>query len=589
MSRRREQRRPSTGDHRETRPRTREPRPDVWDPEQGVGPGLSLLFKLVALVVAVVALRLVWLQVIDAARLTERAEAARTNAVTLTAKRGTIYDRDGNVLAISQDCQTIYCNPEQVTDASQAAELIALALGGDEGDYEDLLTQDSTFVYVSRKVDEDVASGLSEALGTAGIEGVYFLADSKRVYPYGDVARQVLGIVGTDGAGVTGVEALYDDVLSGTDGEMIMETGAGGTPIAGASSQVVEAQDGTDIVLSLDVDIQRVAEEELTSGVKQYSADSGSAVVTDPTNGEVLAICSTPLYDPDDESTIEEGATSLKPVSSSYEPGSIAKILTTAIALESGSATMDSSWTIPGYIEVGTSVVTDDDGRSSSMEMDLREILRRSSNVGAAFVAEEVIGAETFSEGFASFGIGRATGIDFPGEVSGIVKTLDEYDDSTLGSMAFGQGLAIPMIQMVKAAGTIANGGVPTTPHLLVKKGDETVDYPEGDRVISEKTASEVTDMMVTVVEEGTGTAAQVEGYTVAGKTGTGEMASEEGGYVEDKFTSSLLGFANADDPRVLVYVGINGTAYHGSESAAPVFSAIMGEAVVDMGVQPEG
>ena len=453
---------------------------------------------------------------------------------------------------------------------------------------DDALQADGTFSYVQRKVDTTIADAIKDELAQSELPGVYYLQDSKRVYPFGAIGGQVLGIVGIDGDGLSGLELYYDELLRGQDGEMIIETGNFGTPIAGAAAQTTDAVDGTDIVISLDINVQRVAEEAIVEGVKEYKAESGSVMVTDPETGEILAACSTPLLDASDLSVVEEGATSLKLVSDSYEPGSIFKVLTSAIGIDAGVVNSSSTFYVPAYLQVGDDMVSDDDDRSYDMYMTLREILRRSSNTGAALVAQEEIGADTFAQGVADFGIGQLTGIDYPGEVAGIVKARDEYDGSSVGSMSFGQGLAIPLVQMVRAVGAVANHGIPVTPHFLVSKSTEKVEWPAGERVISEDTSRQVVDMMRTVVEEGTAMPAQVPGYDVAGKTGTGERAdTTKGGYIEDKFTSSLIGFAPASNPTVLVYVGLNGTPYLAYASAAPLFSSIMGEALTDMGVLP--
>ncbi|MDO4404209.1 MAG: penicillin-binding protein 2 [Atopobiaceae bacterium] len=549
---------------------------------------LGKLFAVFSFLLLVVAVFLVRYQVVEAATLKEKAQERRSDAVALTAKRGTIYDRNGNVLAMSEECKTIQCNPKEIKEPYLTAEVLVEHLGGESADYIDALTADGTFAYVKRKVDIEAADAVRDELAEKGLPGISFIPDSRRVYPYGAVGGQVLGIVGIDGDGLSGLELYYNDILRGTDGKMIIETGNYGTPIAGEYATIDEAVDGTDIVVSLDINVQRVAEENIVEGVKEYKADSGSVMVTDPTTGEILAACSTPLLDASDLSVVEEGATSLKLVSDSYEPGSIFKVLTSAIGIEQGVVTSSSTFYVPAYLQVGDDMVSDDDDREEDMYMSLREILRRSSNAGAALVAQEEIGADAFAEGIASFGIGQLTGIDYPGEVEGIVRAREDYDGSSLGSMSFGQGLAIPLVQMVKAVGTVADHGVAHTPHFLVSKGTETVEWPEGERVVSENTSRQVVDMMRTVVEEGTGENAQVPGYDVAGKTGTGELAdATRGGYVEDKFTSSLIGFAPASEPSVLVYVGLNGTPYLAYASAAPVFSSIMSEALTDRGVLP--
>ena len=554
----------------------------------GFDDGLDVVFFFVLMALLAVALRLVWLQVIKAPEYSEAARYNRMDELTIHARRGTIYDRNGNVLAISVDAKTVYCNPTEITDPSAVTTLLVQHLGGERGDYLPLLIEDETFVYLKRAADVNKAEALKTALEEAKLPGVYFLDDTKRDYPYGNVAGQVLGIVGVDGDGLSGLEYYYDDILRGEDGVMMMETGIGGTPIAGATSIVRDAKNGTDIVTSLDIDVQMVSEEKITEAVERFQAESGSVMVTDPKTGEILAACSTPLLPVSDFSQMEEGSESLKPVNASYAPGSIFKILTSAIGIENELVTPWTTYVVPAWVEVGDDWVGDDDGRDYTMTMSLTEMMRRSSNAGLATVAQESIGAQLFSEGVAAFGIGKETGIDYPGEGPGIVRTLEEYDGSTTGSMAFGQGLAIPAVQMVRAVGIVANGGIPNTPHFACFLNGERVEWPQGEQVISQETCDQVTQMMRVVVDEGTGYQADIEGYDVAGKTGTGEQADEDGGYREDAFVSSFVGFAPASDPEVLVYVGLNNTPYLASGSAAPTFSSIMSEALNDMGIPPE-
>ena len=554
----------------------------------GTDRGISVTRRVLLAVFGVVAARLGWLQVVDAANLKSKAESQRTNAIALHAKRGTIYDRNGNVLALSEDCETIYANPSEISDPSGVASALADALGGKKSDYMDLITEnrESTFVYIQRQVDQEIADELSETLAKRELSGVYFLADTKRVYPYGNVAAQILGYVNMDGDGASGLEYYYNDLLTGIDGQMLVETGLYGTPIAGGASRITEAVDGTDIVISLDIDLQEACEGIIADAVEHYTSDSGSVMVTDPKTGEILAACSTPL--PDFSNLEDLEALNLKLVTSSFEPGSIFKVITTSIGLEKGLYTPDTVYTVPAAVKVGSSYVTDDDGRDYTMDMSVREMLRRSSNAAMALLAQDVMGKDVFSEGLDRYGIGHKTGIDFPGEVEGLVKTKDEYDVSSLGSMAFGQGLAFPLVQLVRAYGAVANGGVPITPHFLVTKGEEEVDWPAGDPVVSAEVAAQEVEMLRLVVTEGTAKNAAVDGYDVAGKTGTGEVAAEDGsGYVAGKFVASLAGFANADDPEVFAYVGLNGVPYLAAESAASVFHDVMTQAVNIMGVSP--
>lgn len=548
--------------------------------------GYKVLAILAGIVFVVVALRLVWIQVVDAGRLSQMAENSRTNVTVIHAKRGTIYDRNGNVLAISVDCDTIVCDPTMIEDADSIAAILAEVLGGEKDDYTEPLTRENTrYAKIAEQVDTSVADDLEAKLDEAGLDGIFFEGDTKRVYPYGNTAAQILGFVSKDGEALSGLEYYYNDILTGTNGQRVYEASKWGTPIAGGISETYAATNGTDIVISLDIDLQYECEEIIAKATETYSADSGSVMVIDPKTGEIAAAASTPM--PDFSNITDSSSLSLKLVSDSYEPGSIFKVITTSIGLEDGTFTKDTTMTIPAEVLVGDDYVHDDDGRDYDTEMSVEYALTQSSNTAMAYYVQELIGAERFAEGVAAFGIGQKTGIDFPGESSGIVKSYEDYDGSTAGSMSFGQGLAVPLVQVVRAYATVANDGVPTTPHFLVSKAGEEVEWPEGDQVISKKTADEETEMMVNVMEEGTGENGKVDGYVIAGKTGTGEQADESGGYVEGKYVASLCGFANADDPEVVVYVGLNGIPYLAAVSAANVFHDVMQQSVTILGVAP--
>ncbi|MGI6755652.1 MAG: peptidoglycan D,D-transpeptidase FtsI family protein [Atopobiaceae bacterium] len=548
--------------------------------------GLNIVFFLILAVMVIALARLFLLQVVDSSNLSEEAKAMRTNVETLEAKRGTIYDRNGNVLATSIDCYDIYANPKEVNAPSAEALMLQEAFSGDAANYRDSLSEDTTFVYLVRKADKDKAEELQRELKEKGYSGIYLIKQSKRIYPYGAVAGQIIGMVDIDGNGLTGLELQYDDVLKGTDGELIMETGATGTPIAGGVTSSTEPQDGKDIHLALDIDIQKTVEDEITKGAKKYDAAGGLCMITNPKTGEILAAASTPLADISQPDTITNEGLNFKLVTSSYEPGSIMKIFTIATGIEDGLFDTDQEYDVPGSITVGSDTVRDDDGRWETMAMSPREILRRSSNVGAALLAQDVIGAEKFSSGLAAFQFGTRTNIDYPGEISGTVRSLDQYEPSSLGSMAFGQGMAVPMVQVVKGVGAIANGGWLETPHFVVSVGQDPVEWHDQGQAISQETAEKMTDMLEDVFTSGTAYSGQVEGYELAGKTGTGEQA-DENGYIAGKYLSSLVGFGPTSDPQVLCYVGFYETPYLAYASAAPVFSSIMGEALHDLDIKP--
>ncbi|MDO4797748.1 MAG: penicillin-binding protein 2 [Coriobacteriales bacterium] len=553
------------------------------------GSGLPWVFGVLAFFLLVVCGRLVYLQVIEGPHYAQEAAARRENELVLQARRGTIYDRNGNVLAMSEECYDVYGNPQTIQDTDTVAGVVAKWLGGEESEYRSLLSQDGTFVYLRRKADKEACESMRDELASLKLEGVYLLQQMRRVYPYGRTAGQVLGMVDVDGAGISGIELAYDEQLSGTPGSMIMETGLGGIPIAGASAQTTRPVDGKDLVLSIDIDVQKFVEDQMADAVVANKAESGMCMACNPKTGEIIAACSTPYVDLTDASSITNEGLKLKLVSDSFDPGSIFKVITAAIALESGSAQTGTYFSVPPTILVGQGIVSDDDGRMETMDMNLREVLRRSSNVGAALIAEQAIGVDAFFEGVDHFGIGQLTGIDFPGETTGMVHSKEEYDPSLLGSMAFGQGVTIPMVQMVRAVGAIANQGKLLTPHFVTQVGGKPTEWADPTNAVSADTAEKIADMMCTVTEDGTGYSSQVEGYDVAVKTGTGEQA-KDGKYIKGKFLASVIGFAPASDPEVLLYVGLNETPYLSYSSAGPVFSAIMGEVLADMGVlSPQG
>ncbi len=553
------------------------------------------LFIVIAILFAAVALRLVWIQVVDHEWLSERAETRRTNTVTISAKRGTIYDRNGNVLAISVDCKDVVCDPTTVsyTDkrgtegaADAVADILVEVLGGDKDTYKEALTrQNSRYAYLARRIDVDVADKIQDKLDENNLTGIYYESDTKRVYPYGTTGAQVLGYVNSEGVALSGLEYYYDSILKGTDGQRVYESSVSGGPIAGGISETTEAKNGTDIVISIDIDLQYECEQIITEAAKTYSADSGSVMVTDPKTGEIYATCSTPL--PDFDNITDASSLNLKLVTDSYEPGSVFKVITTSIGVEDGLLSKDTTINIPAEILVGDDYVTDDDGRDYAMDMSVEYALAQSSNVAMAYYAQNIIGAQKFSEGVEKFGIGQKTGIDFPGEAAGIVRTLSSYTGASLGSMAFGQSLAIPLVQIVRAYGAVANDGIPNTPHFLLSKNGDAVEWESGERIISKATADEETEMMRSVMTEGSGVKGQVDGYDIAGKTGTGEQADESGGYKEGSYVASLCGFANADDPDVLAYVGLNGIPYLAAVSAANVFHDVMEQSVTILGIAP--
>ena len=521
-------------------------------------------------------------QIFDVEKNRARADNRRVHGSDLFAKRGTIYDRNGNVLASCAECSNVYVNPSLVESKQKAVKAWVEILGVDKEEALEKVSGDGTFAYIKRQVDQEDC----DLLAREQIAGIEFERTIKRVYPYGSLAAQVLGAVNVDNVGISGLESYYNEILTGTNGYVERESGIDGSFIAGGAYEKEPAVDGVDIVLSIDANIQQAAEDAMAAAVQDSGAKYGSAIVCDPTTGEILAACSSPTFDPADLSTARTEDMNLRVVTDAYEPGSVFKALVCGMAIDMGKVTPDTEFDVPAKVLVGSDYVSDVDERDYQMEMTVREIMRRSSNTGMVLVGEK-IGEDSFASYLEAYGIGSKSGIDFPGESAGIIRDRSDYDGSSLGSMSFGQGIAVAPIEILRAMTGIANKGMMSTPHFLISKKGEDVDWGEKKRCISEEAAEQVVSMMETVVEEGTGSGAQIEGYRIAGKTGTAERAGEDGGYQQSNNMASFLGFVSPGHPKAMVYITLDGTAYT-SSVAMPPFQAIMQATIDALGIKPE-
>ena len=543
---------------------------------------IGLLFAGFLLCFLVVIGRAFWLQGVQGGALASEAISQQTELVTVPGLRGTLLDRRGNALAASEDAATIFATPYQVKNPPRAAEKLASILELDKGDVLRDLTADSGFSYIAQKVSLEQA-GRIERLE---LEGIGELPDSRRTYPQGEMAGQVIGAVGSENQGLTGLEAGEEDVLAGSDGERHIVRDALGDPIR--LETVSEAEDGEDIQLTLDPLIQAKTEQALAGVGESFSPKGATAIVMDPRSSQVLAMANWPPVDPSDLSNVSNDDLMNRATGFNYEPGSTFKAFTVAAALEEKLVTPASSFTLAPSIEVADRTIEDSHPRGTET-LSVAEILAHSSNVGAVTIGLEV-GAEKFSRWINRFGFGRPTGVQFPAEEEGIVPALDEYSGSSMGNLPIGQGLAVTPMQMMAGYAAIANGGILRPPQLIKRIGDEEIHEPQGHRVIDSGVAAEVREMLEGVLAPG-GTASEVSvpGYTLAGKTGTAEVA-EDGGYSETKFVASFIGFAPAQNPKLLAAVIVDqpqGEIYGGSV-AAPAFGQIAAFALPYLGVAPE-
>lgn len=543
------------------------------------------LLVLMGLMLVTLAVRLVWIQVVEASALTAQAQRQRLRDIPLPPRRGTIFDREGQPLAVTVDAKTIYAVPSQVEDATKTAGVLAEILGGKSQDFLPKLHRKSSFVYIARKVDIATANKLQGL----EIDGLGFLDDSRRSYPAGSLACQVLGFVGVDDNGLAGMEKQYEQTLAGTPGRIVAERDPRGHLIPGGIVTAQDPVDGQDIYLTIDKDIQYQAQRELATAVRKFSAKSGSIVVMDPRSGEILAMASTPYYDPNDFREAEPDAMRNKAITDAYEPGSTIKAITAASVIDAGLFTPQSMFTLPPTLRVGSSTIHEAHGRGT-VRYSLTDIVTKSSNIGAVKIGQ-ALGKKRLADYFQGFRLSRRTGVDFPGEASGWMPPAEAWSAASMANIPFGQGLSVTPLQLARSMAVIANGGTAVTPHFLHRQASITATFPaSGTPVISSQAASATTRMLTNVVREGTGQSAAVKGYEVAGKTGTAQKVRSGGlGYMHGVYVASFAGFIPAGDPKLVVIVTIDSPSkgLYGGTVAAPAFSKVAAFSVAHLRIPP--
>lgn len=526
----------------------------------------------------VVTMRLVVVQGLQAGRYSELAREQRDQSIKIAPRRGTILDREGEVLAISEDVTTIYATPYQVKKHARTASRIADVLGEDPGDVEEKLRQRSGFVYIARKVDDKRANMLKKMR----LEGIGFIEDSKRFYPYGSLASQVLGVVDVDNNGQSGLELQYQDLLGGKQGDVLLERDAAGVPIPGSEKRNIPAVDGADLQLTIDKDIQDFTEKALSDAMESYCAKSATALVIECNTGDILGMASAPTFDPNDRDSLDPASMRNRAVTDIYEPGSAFKILTASAALEEGLVEPGTVMTVPAQLDIYGEIFKDAEPKPTR-QMDFTQVISQSSNVGTIMAGTQ-LGGKRLSEYIERFGLGRPTGVDFPGEVAGIVPPLSKWSGTSVATISIGQGISMTPLQLACVAAEIANGGRKVTPHFLEARVTDGGIKDAGlggvgDEVLSRETCQEMAGILIQVLAPGgTGVRAGVRYYSVAGKTGTASKPAPGGAGYGGGYMATFVGFAPAERPRIVCLVVLDEPSpIWGGETAAPVFGQVMG------------
>jgi len=544
------------------------------------------LFALSVFLLSLLVLRLAWLQFVRGPELRERALAVRLRDIPVEAKRGTIYDRTGRELAISIDVDSVYAIPSQVRDKTATSVLLADTLGLDKAFVMERLQSDQSFVWIKRKISSDQAA----VLRAAGVAGVSLTQESKRVYPNNQLACHVLGFAGIDSQGLEGVEYQYDSVLRGVPGWISIEYDARGQEIPDAVHRYFAPTDGLSLVLTIDQTIQYICERELALAVANHGAKAGSILVMDPRNGEILAMANYPYYDPNQYGIYPSEFRRNGIVVDTYSPGSTFKPVVAAAALEEHVVSWNDTFLCEGSVLIGNRRIHCWETRGHE-EQTLLQVLENSCNVGFMEIAAR-LGIAKFYQYVEAFGLTSRTGVDLPGEAKGLIIPENKAKPLDLAVMSFGQSLTVTPLQLVSALCAIANGGTLYQPH--VAKELRTADGRVVERysseietsVIAARTAAELNDALESVVEQGTGRRAFIDGYQLAGKTGTAQKIVD-GAIAADQYVSSFIGFGPTRDAQVCALVILDEPTgdHYGGQIAGPVFRTIMQEIYRYLGI----
>lgn len=580
---------------------------------------IAIGFTIISVLLIALLFRVAWIQIVDAEELTDKAIAQQTQDTPIEAKRGTIYDRNGKELATSTTCYTLWARPSQIKlkNGKQRAESeikgfaaeIAEIVDGDSEEIYEKLTKEQALVKIEKYLEKESADKIKEL----GISGIELTEDKKRYYPLGNFASQVLGSVNDDNQGRTGIELQYDQYLSGVSGRWVKNTDLYGNELVKGAEEYYEAQDGLNVIMTLDEAIQYYVEKALEKGMEKTKAERIMCLVMDPKTGDILASASTPGFDPnnatepleEDKEKYEKMSVEKKNrylfslwrnplVSDTYEPGSTFKLITSSSAIEEKVINDNTSFNCSGSFTVaGVRLHCWTHGSHGTQT--IREAIGNSCNPALAKVAE-LLGKTRFYKYLDLYGITDKTGVDYPGESGAIIQSLENVGPVELATIGYGQGISVTPIQLLTAVNAIGNDGVLLQPRyvkaLTDSEGKIVEEYEPVvvRKVISSATAKKMRSIMQYVVDEGGGGNAKIAGYRIGGKTGTANKINAGTGKYGDDYYSSFIGMAPMDDPQVSILVIVDSPkgSYYGSMVAAPIAKDILTDVLRYLNITPE-
>lgn len=531
------------------------------------------------------------LQVLQSEKFSAGAKKQHSRVYKMPPIRGTVFDRNKKPLATSIWATSIYLNPKEVKDPDKLARAISKPLGLSRKKLISLTRSEKPFVWIKRGEDSRTGKKI-EALG---LSGVGFAEEPKRIYPNGSLLGQAIGFTNIDLKGVEGLEYGFEKMLAGKPATARIRTDGRGNRISDVLLNAKEqSTKGNDVLLTVDSNIQHITEAALEKGIKKMKADRGAALLINPQTGEILSMASYPFFDPNRFGEFPQKTRKNLPVWMSFEPGSTLKVFLAATLLEEKMGDENTEYDCEnGKLRIGPKVIKDVHGGHGILTVS--ETITYSSNI-CAWKIGETLGKKKLHDSLRNFGFGETVGVDLPGEARGKIQNLRNWKDIELATISFGQGISVTAIQLATALSSIANGGYLMKPYIVKKivspKGKVLMERnPESvKRVISYDTASKITRILEQVVENGTGKNASIPGYRVAGKTGTAQMPNPETGtYYENRYLSSFIGFAPADDPRLALVVIVENPRKHtyGGVVAAPIFKSITEKVLFYMQIPP--
>lgn len=560
----------------------------MW--QRGKVPGrVTMLVVVLGLAFGAIQLRLLQIQVFQSPGLRKAARSQQETVIRLDPKRGPIFDRNGRELALSVDVDSVYADPSRVPNPTLAARRLSAALGVGFEEIRAKLKSGRRFAWIERKI----TPAERRAVDRLKIPGIGFVAESKRFYPKGTLAAHVLGYAGVDNQGLDGIEYSVDPEVRGKSGHLLaLRDGRGGHAL-GTRERPPTA--GRSVILSLDEVIQHIAERELEEVVSRHEALGGTAIVMRPDTGEILALANRPTFDPNAYAKYSEESRRNRAIGAIYEPGSTFKVVTAGAALEEKKVTPNTViYCEHGAIQIGKHRIEED--RIPFDYLSVGQIVEKSSNVGAIKLAM-MMPASVFYRHLTDFGFGQPTGVDLPGESKGLLRPPSNWSGLSQASVAIGQEVGVTPLQSLTAVSAVAHGGILRRPWIVagLVGEDGSVARPArsadpGRRIVSAHTAAALTSMLESVVEDGTGKAAALPGYRVAGKTGTAQKIDESGRYARGRYVASFVGFVPSRSPTLAIIVVVDEPhgGFHGGEIAAPAFARIALPSLQYLGVMPE-